>query len=36
MNGMTTEGIIFMVMAWSIIFGLVGYCYYRVLTDKNK
>lgn len=32
-----TEGIIFLSLAWSVIFSLIGYCYYKVLTiKKNK
>lgn len=32
-----TSGVIFIVLAWGIIFSLVSYCFYNVLkSEKNK
>jgi len=34
--GLKTEGIIFLVLAWGLIFTVLGYCYTKVLTIKKK
>lgn len=34
--GLTTEGVIFMVTAWSIIFTITGYCFYKVYKSENS
>lgn len=35
-----TEGLVFLIFAWSFIFCLLGFCYYKVLTidqgNNNK
>lgn len=35
MNGLQTEGIIFMIIAWSIVGSLTAYCLFKVLTIKK-
>lgn len=30
-----TEGIVFLALAWGVIFSLIGYCYFKVLTIKK-
>jgi len=34
--GLTTNGIIFLVMAWGIILSLVTYCFYKVLKLRKR
>jgi hypothetical protein len=34
--GLQTEGIIFLLLAWITILSILGYCYYKVLTDNNN
>lgn len=34
--GFTTNGIIFLVMAWGIILTLVTYCFYKVFRIEQK
>lgn len=36
MNGLQTEGIIFMIIAWSIVSLLTFYCLFKVLTINKK
>lgn len=31
-----TEGYVFLIASWSIIIGLMTYCYKKVLFDKKK
>lgn len=35
-EGLTTGGWVFLVLAWTVIFGLVGYCFKKVLTGDVK
>lgn len=34
--GMTTEGWIFLALAWSVILCLTAYCFYKVLKGNNS
>lgn len=34
--GLTSEGIIFLVLAWSIIISLVVFCFYKVFRTEDK
>lgn len=34
--GLTTEGYVFLITAWSIILLLVGFSFYKVLKGQNK
>ena len=36
MGGLKTEGIIFLTLAWGIIFFVAGYCYTKVFAVKKK
>ncbi|MFP4369261.1 MAG: hypothetical protein ACLFR2_06765 [Candidatus Kapaibacterium sp.] len=31
---LTTEGIIFLIIAWGSVFALTGFCVYKVMTAK--
>lgn len=33
-DGLTTGGWIFLISAWTIISGMTGYCFYRVMKLK--
>lgn len=32
---LTTQGIIFWLLGWSVVIGLVTFCFYKILTNKN-
>lgn len=34
--GMTTEGWIFLTLAWGVILTLTSYCFYKVLKGNNS
>lgn len=34
--GLTSEGIIFLVLAWGIIIALVVFCFYKVFRTEQK
>ncbi|BDQ02353.1 MAG: hypothetical protein KatS3mg036_0737 [Ignavibacterium sp.] len=34
--GMTTEGWIFLTLAWGVILTLISYCFYKVLKGNNS
>ncbi len=34
--GLTSEGIIFLVLAWGIIISLVVFCFYKVFRTEGK
>lgn len=34
--GMTTEGWIFLTLAWGVILSLTFYCFYKVLKGNNS
>lgn len=36
MNGLQIEGIIFMIIAWSLVGSLAFYCLFKVLTIKKN
>lgn len=36
MNGLQIEGIIFMIIAWTIVGSLTFYCLFKVLTIKKN
>lgn len=36
MNGLTTEGIIFLSLAWGFIWILTGFCFYKVLRNNTR
>lgn len=33
---MTTEAILFMVITWSLIGGMTGYCFWKLLTSDRQ
>ncbi len=32
---LTTSGIIFWIFGWSVVIGLVSFCFYKILTNKR-
>lgn len=32
---LTTEGIIFWIFGWSVVIGLVAFCFYKILKNPN-
>lgn len=34
--GMTTEGWIFLILAWGVILSLIVFCFYKVLKGNNS
>lgn len=33
---LTTQGIVFITLAWSVIISLISYCFYKVLKSEKK